>query len=457
MPSLTLGRDSLLLQDKISMPAHNADESHDRSSIIVSERSTTPLDSTPASFSALPEFLDRPASVGIRRNSNLEEDMLFSPPRASPLPIPTEKGEEVLQPLSGLPVTIVPSNDEAHETNVSSTSPFGSTPSSSGYGSGGFSPPFIEAINDPSPPQSRPDGWKPVPRPTVPIAQACPTVGYPDPPLTASRNQFCPILKPAASERRAWDSFLKFPPRCLGRRGDPPQSKITEPANQSGEPFDIDKMVEDNAAGCRDFVAYLEARAPGDAKLRGLVSAKEAELKRLNDRINAIRTSSVKRTKYMDLEKKDELEHELFDLKERLALRYADTNKVICQAVQGDYRACRATRCNADFALDKPVTTATTWMNEVKAQDGATDEKREVFIPDWFPVFDSYDIVAFISSIPAKRFLELLNLLSELEQETSALGCPEHKGKGMTTRVWDKQWHDPSPAWRIKFAQKHGG
>jgi hypothetical protein len=231
------------------------------------------------------------------------------------------------------------------------------------------------------------------------------------------------------------------------------------PSNKSAKPFDVDTMLQDYANGTAEFSTYLTARAPGDFELRALVFAKDAELQRATDKLNANnRSGSSKRNKYM--EKRDDIEQELLGLKDRLALRYADLNEVICQAMQGDYRACRAANCNRDFHHEVPFTSSAAWADIMREKNAATDEKRDIFIPDWFAVFDSYDIVAFTTPTPAKRFLELLNLINHLEQEISALSCHDERRQakaGTAIQVWDKVWHDPSPIWSQKFAQKHGG
>ncbi|KAF7544515.1 hypothetical protein G7Z17_g9898 [Cylindrodendrum hubeiense] len=81
--------------------------------------------------------------------------------------------------------------------------------------------------------------------------------------------------------------------------------------------------------------------------------------------------------------------------------------------------------------------------------DSSHSDFPAVLVPDWFPVFSTYNILDLWPGSPASRFTQLLNTIRALE-----LQCQVSRQKPPR---WDKEWHDPSSLWDTVVQKKNGG
>lgn len=296
-----------------------------------------------------------------------------------------------------------------------------------------------------------------------PHGQAHPTAGHPAPALVVTRNPFGPIPRAATPPLRDWSQFFAYPPPSRGPLD--PVSELLAPPPRQGPvgSFNIEKMTEANAAYGKDFASYLSTYAPEDEKLRQQITSRTAELKQLIREIEVedytLETTPGyrgQRDSYEDFQKREELEHELFELQERATIRLKERTKVINSFFSGTYQPSENSDSTKGSKQGVPITNVAPWWQQLGDNTRITEVTRDVHIPDWFAVFDSYGIVALSSRVEVERWVEFLNINYELEQEQSNDDYNKSQGIAKSKKA-DMEWHEASLKWKSEFAQKRGG
>ncbi|KAI5455564.1 hypothetical protein BGZ63DRAFT_381024 [Mariannaea sp. PMI_226] len=90
---------------------------------------------------------------------------------------------------------------------------------------------------------------------------------------------------------------------------------------------------------------------------------------------------------------------------------------------------------------------------EVDSNENSHDrEKRETIIPDWFHVFETFNVIHLWSNTPPSRYTELLNIIADLERD-----CSNAQRVQQQPQKFDKEWHEPSKSWSTPARQQSGG
>ncbi|KAH7145752.1 hypothetical protein B0J13DRAFT_554043 [Dactylonectria estremocensis] len=77
----------------------------------------------------------------------------------------------------------------------------------------------------------------------------------------------------------------------------------------------------------------------------------------------------------------------------------------------------------------------------------SSSRQRTVLIPEWFPIFKSYNLFQIWPG--SAGFTQLLNIIYDLETR-----C---KFEPTQPKRWDKEWHDASSLWNTAVRKRNGG
>ncbi|KAF4126782.1 hypothetical protein GMORB2_0519 [Geosmithia morbida] len=290
--------------------------------------------------------------------------------------------------------------------------------------------------------------------PMDPIDLRVVTVGYPDPPGVVLRKQFNigTTREPGRSNVPCWIRG-NYPPRLPRSPHD-----LCCPAHQ-GSGFDTHAFVDGYMDRTRKLEYQLRIQSDTARDLRRCITDSQLSIENLRKEEEL--SGKEKRKKHSFTLSQDifNLEEEILAQQECLRQTRLASERIIVESYSRppddtlDPEMITPTDLGPPPKVGPFLLAAPSFAWESHHCSSTQMRKPDPLVPDWFPVFMSYNIVRFAPSHAsvADCFRELLNIIHDLETEVGRSDADQ------TPHGFDMEWHRPHPGWDTVKRRRIGG
>lgn len=282
--------------------------------------------------------------------------------------------------------------------------------------------------------------------------------GPTDVPLTVIRDPFhISKSNPGYAGRQTGSSMTEYPPWGGDPAGD--HRRIVDKQLSRLTGIDTEGLVDAQNATGNELQKMIDARHLSNQRIRDELQKKKRDLKDLHESLRRLKEGPS------DLyhESSDEvcgsiekLEWDISELDQQNLAGVKDLEKLIFNQLGATPPADQVSKTLPFARLAKPISAngTTPGLTVLPGTETSFEPKApEVLIPDWFHVFETYELVELRQPTEEERFRALLNVIHRLEEKIKR--AEARTKSGMVK--FDREWHDPAPGWSTQTRRRIGG